>query len=274
MSRLLRIFALSVALTAAVCLLAWAQARYEVATDQAAVIQVSGTVEGLSTGQTAWKPLVESSLLRAGDRIRTRSDSGAAILLSDQTIMKLAENSELLLVDLRLSENGNWIRRFQLKVGRVWSDVTPMEKADSIFEVQGPDAMAAVKGTAFEVEAGDDGTEVRVWEGSVLATQKDGPASDVIGDDPRFAHNRFRVARQGGVSRSRFAHSQADPWQQWNLANRQALLKLRQNKRLDAVKLKAIRQRFKQAPPPARQRLRRTAPNRPGPGPLRPRPRR
>ncbi|MGE0488023.1 MAG: FecR domain-containing protein [Vulcanimicrobiota bacterium] len=265
---------LCLTLVAILCVLAWAQARYEVATDQAAVIQVSGTVEGRPAGQSSWRPLVESSLLRAGDRIRTRSGSGAAILLSDQTIMKLAENTELLLVDLRLSENGNWIRRFQLQVGRVWSDVTPMERSDSIFEVRGPDAMAAVKGTAFEVEVDAEATEVRVWEGSVLATREDGQASDLVGADPRFAHNRFRVARGGAVSRSRFSSSQADPWQKWNLENRRALLKLRQSKHLDSAQLKAIRQRFKQSPLPARQRLRRGGAERPGPSPLRPRTRR
>lgn len=228
-----------------------ASTELEVAAHQAAVLKVAGQVHA-QVGSRTWAQLNEGSMLHTGDRIKTGPDGFAAIILSDQTVLKLAENTELVLVDLRETEEANLIRRFQLSVGRVWSDVTPRERSGSVFEIEGPQATAAVKGTAFEVDAGEGQTEVRVWEGSVEASA-DGQKFLLGADRNRFQHDRFQM-RSGRPQVMRLNRATPDDWQKWNLENRKAILRARRQGRLDRQAIQRFRGTLRQGPPAGSRR--------------------
>lgn len=258
---------LLVAALVALCLgLAFGQQEYQVAGDRAGVLYRSGRVEVLTSSSAGWRACAEGELLGPGDRVRTGPESSAALVLYDQTVMKLGEETELVLVDLT-QDGTSLVRRFRLELGRVWSDVTPMKDPGSVFEIEGPDAVAAVKGTAFEVDVDGTGTDVLVWEGSVQARALSGGPHGLIGEGSGFAHNRFTARRGGSVRWSRFDHARADPWQRWNLENRRRLQQVMRSGRLTADQLLVLKSRFQQVPAPRRQRVLRSPGPVKGPGP-------
>ncbi len=255
MKRLLSI--LSLALLSSIILFICISAdEMEIAGNSAGVIYVENTVQIKSPGSTTWTRADVGDILLPGTHIKTGEGATAALLLTDKTTIKLAENSEFVLVDLRETEQGNLIRKFQLLMGRVWSDVTPMGDSGSTFEIDGPDAVAAVRGTAFEVDATGEATDIRVWEGKVESLSRWDGQRALIGSS--LNHNYFSAGKRRHAILKRFSLSQADPWQAWNLKNRKLMHKIfsKYGKRihLSKDKLRRFKQHFKSLPPPARQR--------------------
>jgi hypothetical protein len=105
------------------------------------------------------------TLLATGSRILTAADGSAGLLLQDGSRVNLGANTDLTITEL--SQDGD--KRgstFQLLKGLFRASVQKLTVA-SHFEVNTPDAVAAVKGTEYEVEVTDAGTEARVNEGRV-----------------------------------------------------------------------------------------------------------
>lgn len=229
----------------------------EVATPSAGVVFLQGTVE-VCTGKGSWSPAREGTALAAGDQLRTAADSMAVLVLWDGTTMTVADATHLKVVDLSQG-SGGLVRRFQLQAGRVWSNVQAAAGRKSTFEVEGPDAVASVRGTAFEVTVEGDGTEIDVWEGQVEATSN-GERTLLS----RFQRLKAR-ARQKAVL-ARLAASDAGPWQLWNARVRQKLqLCLRTMPRpLDPRKLtptqrRCLRELYDSLPPGWQRRIREKA---------------
>jgi hypothetical protein len=129
-------------------------APLEAATHEAGVAAVDHSVQVQLHGK--WRAAVVGDVLHNGDRIKTGVKSTATLMLCDKTVMRMSQKTEIVVNDLSVGEKGNLVRSFQLMTGRVWSDVVPNQVNPTTFEVRGPNAVAAVKGTAFEVDAGDD----------------------------------------------------------------------------------------------------------------------
>jgi hypothetical protein len=190
----------------------------EAATDRAGVAGTDNRVEKKLRDQPKWGVCQVGDVLVAGDRIRTGPDSGASLLLADKTLLRLSQNTEVCVVQLDSGESGSLIRRFQLATGKLWSDVTPAEQAGSVFEVRGPNAVAAVKGTSFEVssESADTDTEVNVFEGDVECVNPE-VAEAPVHVGPEQAYNQFRASRGKAGRRTRFNPENGNDWQRWNL---------------------------------------------------------
>ena len=192
--------------------------QVEAATSQAGVAATDNQVEK-SLGSGSWQSCQVGDVLRAGDKIRTGKESSASLLLADHSMMRLASNTELKIVDLTEQENGCLVRRFQLSVGRVFSDVTPAGKGNpSVYEVKGPNAVAAVHGTAFEMDATDQGadTDVQVWDGTVACRgAQEGAKEEMVG-----ANSSLRINQAGAFQRFQFTRQHADVWQEENLRTR------------------------------------------------------
>lgn len=225
----------------------------EAATSLAGVAATDNLVEK-KIGSAHWGPCEVGDLLKPGDRIRTGASSSASLLLADKTMMRLAQNTEILIVDLAEKDGGFW-RSFQLNSGRVWSDVTP---GSGHFEVKGPNAVAAVKGTAFEVDADgeEDGTDVRVWEGQVECRS----LSDADGPLQINANEEFRAYRRKKAFRTLINPVNADPWQKWNLETRKRwrafTAKHPQRLRLSREILRQYRQQHHQPSPAVQRKVR------------------
>lgn len=184
----------------------------EVATPSAGLVFMAGKVQVCPSGGS-WTAAREGAVLTAGDLLQTGPDSVAVLVLWDGTTMNVADSTRIRVVDLSEGADG-LVRRFQITAGRVWSNVQSAAGTKSTFEVEGPQAVAAVRGTAFEVAVEGDGTDIEVWEGQVEATS---------GGEKRMLSRYQRLqarARQRAVVAA-FAAGDAGPWQQWNLEIRQ-----------------------------------------------------
>ncbi|EPE84665.1 sigma factor regulatory protein, FecR/PupR family [Leptospira noguchii str. 1993005606] len=128
---------------------------------RAAVVFVKGQVSVMRDEEMK---LHRGDLLNESDIILTGAGGALDISLTDSSIVRVKENSKLILKQLR-EDNG-----FQIKInlasGRVLN-IIEKEKKTSNFYVETPSAVAAVRGTSFEVNASENESMVFVVEGTV-----------------------------------------------------------------------------------------------------------
>ncbi|EMI71696.1 FecR domain-containing protein [Leptospira noguchii] len=128
---------------------------------RAAVVFVKGQVSVMRDEEMK---LHRGDLLNESDIILTGAGGALDISLTDSSVVRVKENSKLILKQLR-EDNG-----FQIKInlasGRVLN-IIEKEKKTSNFYVETPSAVAAVRGTSFEVNASENESMVFVVEGTV-----------------------------------------------------------------------------------------------------------
>jgi hypothetical protein len=118
------------------------------------------------------KALRVNTMLKQGDVIKTAVETQLEILFSNGTVLRLAEQSELLLDG---TENNP---KPQVKKGSLWANVQKMATGEMM--VGTGTLTAAVRGTIFNVEAKDSASSVALYEGKVDV----GPASFIQGQAP------------------------------------------------------------------------------------------
>lgn len=129
-------------------------------------VSVQGQVEVSSEGNSSWSSLKQQQWLCPGDRIRVGANSRAGLLLNDDTLLRLAENSSV-----RISAPS--------KEGNAWLDLLDgvahfLSRVRHSFQVNTPYVNASIEGTEFTVHTSADGTNVTVLEGQVLAANAHG----------------------------------------------------------------------------------------------------
>jgi len=138
----------------------------------AKILSVQGQVE---VEQSPWGPAEAGQILYAGNRIRTGPNSRAALLLADETQVKLSENSELELravrpasnLLVRLAQAGAQADQSVLNMGRgrAW---LRSKKTPAAVSIGTPSVTAAIRGTEFDIQVADDGeTTATVVEGVI-----------------------------------------------------------------------------------------------------------
>lgn len=183
---------------------------FDAAATQAGVVSADGKVEKQVHG-APWSACAIGDILTTGDRIRTQADSSASLMFTDKTVMRLGAGTSVTLIDINETPDGTLVRKLGQESGRTWSDVTPNPSKPTTFEVHGPNAVAAVKGTAFEVDADTPETDILCWEGEVNCRTSRATAFTRIN-----AGRRFQAGR--GAAFDRDEH--LDGFRQWNLENR------------------------------------------------------
>ncbi|MBI2252170.1 MAG: FecR domain-containing protein, partial [Armatimonadetes bacterium] len=123
-------------------------------TPGAKFIYLKGAVRVLKAGTNKWIEANENLDLKAQDQIQAEADSQAIILLWDKSSLNLGENTKITLINFNQPEK-NIATKFKLFFGKVWADLEKFLDTNSSFEVETPHALAAVRGTSFEMEADD-----------------------------------------------------------------------------------------------------------------------
>lgn len=183
---------------------------FDAAATQAGVMSADGKVEKQLKG-APWAACAVGDILSTGDKVRTRADSSASLIFTDKTVMRLGAGTTITLIDINEAPDGTLVRKLGQESGRTWSDVTPNPSKPTTFEVHGPNAVAAVKGTAFEVDADSPETDILCWEGQVDCRKPGATAFTRI-----LAGRRF----QAGVGANFDREQHLDGFRQWNLQNR------------------------------------------------------
>ena len=150
------------------CLLALPLAAY--AGETACVYAVSGDVQLMKTGGTAWLPAAKGMPVSEGYKLKTGRKASCEILFKDGTFLKVAAGTETSFDELQIAPEGrNYL--FTLLRGRALWLAAKLKKLKSRFSVHTPSSVCAVRGTDFAVIVSSSGeTNVGLFEGAMLVS--------------------------------------------------------------------------------------------------------
>lgn len=135
----------------------------------------SGTVLDLADGTVALlragaeRSAREGEPLAEGDELRTGDDGHAVILFFDGSTVALEPRSSLR-IDVARSDGRATLVDVYQALGTTWHSVQKALDSGSRYQVITSTMAAAVRGTAFQVSAGDEEDDVTTEEGTVEVT--------------------------------------------------------------------------------------------------------
>jgi len=132
----------------------------------ARAISIQGLVEAIAADESEWSVVQQGDRFCPGDRLRVGANSRAGLTLSDESLMRLAENSSVRF-SAPAEDGGTWLELLE-GIAHFISRVTRP------FRVDTPYVNASIEGTEFTVEAGPENAGITVLEGRVLARNRDG----------------------------------------------------------------------------------------------------
>lgn len=122
---------------------------------------VSGDVQALPHGSSAWERIGVGYVIQPGDTLRTGPASRVSVLCVDESQIKLGENTLMVFKSAEPSSRLGYQpvtntsgSAYGLEQGRAWIRNT---KEDFRFELSTPAVTAAIRGTEFTVEVDPDG---------------------------------------------------------------------------------------------------------------------
>lgn len=146
------------------------QRQIELASRQAVVTTIKGQGE-IRKANGSIEPLAANRFLSSGDEIRLGAGASAELVIDNQSVLRLRENSRLRiqgLQDTSLAQGRKAGTRVALDAGSLWVKVRTWAGPLVGFEVRLPSVIAGVHGTVFETSVMDDATQkVAVREGVV-----------------------------------------------------------------------------------------------------------
>tara|TARA_B100000315_G_C14589759_1_gene595088 strand:+ start:3385 stop:4128 length:744 start_codon:yes stop_codon:yes gene_type:complete len=125
-----------------------------------------GRVEVSSSGSDEWNKAKVKQKVYSGDLIRTHAKSRAEITLVGGGKMRIGENSELKLGESNVKPMNKQFSA-NLQKGRVWTSVKAAFGETKEVTVKVPTAVAAIRGTKYRAEAGEDESSILVYDGKV-----------------------------------------------------------------------------------------------------------
>jgi hypothetical protein len=135
--------------------------------DPARVLSSSGAVQFISGSNGRRRPLTPDTLIRVGDAIVSGAGT-ATVGLADGSEVRVSPNSRLEFNRLtQYGKSGMVDTRLRLLEGEVHTRVKPVMGGGARFEISTPSAVAAVRGTAFALQASLTGTHLQVTDGVV-----------------------------------------------------------------------------------------------------------
>jgi hypothetical protein len=169
----------------------WGQEEQRIGT----VLAVEGTAEVRAITAMTWEPLQFRAAILPNDTVRTAANSKVKILLRDDSIMTLAERSEMQFTEFLLNPETQQRRTLvSLTLGKLRVVTTRIFGAGSVTEVRTANTVAGVRGTTFVVIfIPPEETEVVVLDGVVAVRNPNFPQlepvpanfhTQVLGDAP------------------------------------------------------------------------------------------
>ncbi|MCP4667650.1 MAG: hypothetical protein GY849_14945, partial [Deltaproteobacteria bacterium] len=136
----------------------------------ATLTDLGGEVSIQKPDEEIWLPVEKDMPLEESDRIKTGAGSFVEILIDDGSLLRVEENSEIVLTGLSADFETKWMQAaIFLRIGRLLSNITQFVDSRSRFHVRTPTTVTGVRGTEFIVETTDaQETEVGVFDGQVF----------------------------------------------------------------------------------------------------------
>jgi len=121
-----------------------------------------------------WAAVNLKQVIYVGDHIQTGEDSSAVIQLSDMSTYVIPPNSEVIILE-PLDKGG----KLRLVIGRIWNNTRRMFDEGTL-EVEMGQAVAGIRGTTFVCEENQGVSTLKVIEGKVEMTLKNGGKSQMV----------------------------------------------------------------------------------------------
>ncbi|MGP4844384.1 FecR domain-containing protein [Marinobacter sp. 1Y8] len=135
--------------------------------EPAVALAVAGSAQRLQGIDGKRQPLKPKMQIRAGDEVSTQSGS-AVIQLANGSLIRMGQDSHLIFNRLtRYGKTGMVDTLMRLERGSIEAEVEALTENGSRFEIDTPSAIAAVRGTAFRLQAEQGTTQLQVTEGKV-----------------------------------------------------------------------------------------------------------
>jgi len=133
------------------------------------ITYLEGQVQVKKSGETQWTPGRSNMILGENDQIKVLAQSRAELILDNQSVMRLSENTVLTIQKLEKEKTtGKENTRMGVSLGRVWVKVSKLFNPASRSDVKTPTVIAGVQGTLYQLSvAGDQSTTIQVYEGAV-----------------------------------------------------------------------------------------------------------
>ncbi len=149
-----------------------------VPSDAAEIVSLQGKGEFREATETRWRDASVRQKLAEGNFVRTADTSRMAVLLTDQTQVRLAANSMIQIK--QVGDNRDIGTVLKQSAGRSW---TQSKNVPNRLTVETPSALAAIRGTDWELVVDEDGTStLTVLSGEVLLSNEQGSVNIGVGE--------------------------------------------------------------------------------------------
>ncbi|MDP2829981.1 MAG: tetratricopeptide repeat protein [Sulfuricellaceae bacterium] len=153
----------------------------------AEIVSLQGKAEFREAVERSWREAVIRQKLAEGNFVRTGDASRLALLLADQTQVRLSSNSMIQIKQMDDNRDRGTVLR--QSAGRSW---TQSKHVPNRLIVETPSALAAIRGTDWELVVDEDGSStLTVLSGEVLLSNEQGSVSIGVGEQ---AHVKKGVA--------------------------------------------------------------------------------
>lgn len=132
----------------------------------AKIVSVQGDVQAKKKGKMQWEPVTLYDIYYTGDTIRVQEQSRACIVLSNEAIIRLDQNTTITFTGIEKKQTS----LLDMLTGAIHF----ISRTPRALRVTTPFVDATVKGTEFLIEVTEDQTLLTLFEGQVLATNQAG----------------------------------------------------------------------------------------------------
>lgn len=154
--------------------------------DPSIITYLEGDVDAFSNGE--WTTAEIGMKLKEGDGVRTGSDSYADVRVYQDSVIRLLENSEVILDESAIKEHD-----VAVNAGLVLAKVRLLFDGQSL-RFFTPNAMAAVRGTELVFETTTDGSRIYALSGITEVSGADHPDEPIL-----LAYEKSTEIRNGSV---------------------------------------------------------------------------
>ena len=141
----------------------------QVRANKGVITYLDGQVQCKRAGETQWTSARPNMILSENDQIKVLSQSRAELILDNQSVMRLSENTLLTIHKLEKEKaTQKETARMDISAGKLWVRMAKLFNPASRYDVKTPTAIAGVQGTVYQVTvAGDQSTTIQVFQGAV-----------------------------------------------------------------------------------------------------------
>jgi hypothetical protein len=137
----------------------------------AKVASIEGVVQILKKDATDWRNAKPGMPLEAGDQVYSHEESFAEIRYAMGTVLRMDEKTKV-----TIEASSDKTIKTKSAIGSVWVNMRKLVSTGKEFQVSTPTAVAAIRGTVFDMSSVPDSVSyVAVFEGKVAV----GPSDDL-----------------------------------------------------------------------------------------------